>query len=144
MQTQSDAYMGQPYRARMHFMDALCARAEVKPFGFHAIRHKSAAITFVAKGLSAAQILMGHSRATTTDIYVRSAGLYADQGAIQEALSKSVIDNAVSSLVDSVGQSVGHRCAMQRKRQCPWRRKLQRHFVHRGMYTVCFNNMDSA
>ena len=75
------------------------ALAGVKPFGFHAIRHKSAAITFVAKGLSAAQILMGHSRATTTDIYVRSAGLYADHGAILEALSKSVIGQAVSGLL---------------------------------------------
>jgi integrase len=100
MQTQSDAHMGQPYRDRMHFMDTLCARAGVKPFGFHAIRHKSAAITFVAKGLNAAQILMGHSRATTTDIYVRSAGLYADQGAILEALSASVIGRAVSGLIN--------------------------------------------
>jgi integrase len=99
MQTQSDAYMGQPFRARMHFMDTLCSRAGVRPFGFHAIRHKSAAITFEAKGLSAAQILMGHSRATTTDIYVRSAGLYADQGAILEALGMSVIGKAVSGLL---------------------------------------------
>jgi len=83
-------------------MDTLCARAGVKPFGFHSIRHKSAAIPFVAGGLSAAQILMGHSRATTTDIYVRSAGLYADQGAILEALSKSVIGKAVSGLMEKV------------------------------------------
>ncbi|MDR2891559.1 MAG: site-specific integrase [Deltaproteobacteria bacterium] len=99
MQTQCHSFMGQPYKARTHFMDTLCARAGVKPFGFHAIRHKSAATTFVAKGLNAAQILMGHSRATTTDIYVRSAGLYADQGAILEALSASVIGQAVSGLI---------------------------------------------
>ena len=54
----------------------------------------------VAGGPSAAQSLMGHSRATTTDIYVRSAGLYADQGAIIEALSKSVIGKAVSGLME--------------------------------------------
>jgi len=100
MQTQSKAYMGQPYRQRMHFMNTLCERAGVKPFGFHAIRHKSAAITFVAKGLSAAQILMGHSRATTTDIYVRSAGLYSDHGAILDALSESVIGKAVSDMME--------------------------------------------
>ncbi len=107
MQTQSDAHMGQPYRQRMHFMDTLCARAGVKSFGFHAIRHKSAAITFVAKGLNAAQILMGHSRATTTDIYVRSAGLYADQGAILEALSESIIGRAVSGLLGGADSPCG-------------------------------------
>jgi len=100
MRTDNDAHMGEPYHSRQHFMDMLCEQANVKPFGFHAIRHKSAAITFVAGGLSAAQILMGHARATTTDTYVRSAGLYADQGAIIEALGKSVIGQAVSGLME--------------------------------------------
>ena len=62
-------------------MPRLCG---VKPFGFHALRHKSASITFVVGGLSAAQSLMGHYRATTTDRYVRSAGLYGDQTVILE------------------------------------------------------------
>jgi integrase len=100
MQLHNDGAMGQPYRQRLHFMNTICARAGVKPFGFHAIRHKSAAITFVASGLSAAQVLMGRSRATTTDIYVRSAGLYADHGAILDALSKSGIGKAVSGLLE--------------------------------------------
>jgi len=100
MQTQSDSNMGQPYRARLHFMDTLCRKAGVKPFGFHAIRHKSAAIAFVSKGLNAAQILMGHARATTTDIYVRSAGLYAPQGMILEALGSSGIGQAVGGLLE--------------------------------------------
>ena len=100
MQTQSDSNMGQPYRARLHFMDTLCRKAEVKPFGFHAIRHKSAAIAFVSKGLNAAQILMGHARATTTDIYVRSAGLYAPQDMILEALGNSGIGQAIGGLLE--------------------------------------------
>jgi integrase len=100
MQTQSDSNMGQPYRARAHFMDRLCERAGVKPFGFHAIRHKSAAIAFVSKGLTAAQILMGHTRATTTDIYVRSAGLYAPQSMILEALGNSDIGQAIGGLLE--------------------------------------------
>ena len=100
MQTQSDSNKGQPYRARLHFMDTLCSRAGVKPFGFHAIRHKSAAIAFVSKGLNAAQILMGHARATTTDIYVRSAGLYAPQNMILEALGNSGIGQAIGGLLE--------------------------------------------
>jgi integrase len=99
MQTQNESSMGLPYRQRLHFMDSLCERAGVKPFGFHAMRHKSAAITFVASGLSAAQALMGHSRATTTDIYVRSAGLYMDQSAIVDALGNSGIGKAAIGLL---------------------------------------------
>jgi hypothetical protein len=99
MQTHNDSSLGLPYRARLHFMDTLCRRAGVKPFGFHAIRHKSAAIAFVSKGLNAAQILMGHARATTTDIYVRSAGLYAPQDMILEALGNSGIGQAIGGLL---------------------------------------------
>ena len=80
-------------------MPKLCERAGVKPFGFHALRHKSATITFMASGLSAAQTLMGHARATTTDIYVRSAGLYGNQGMITSALGESGIGLAAEELL---------------------------------------------
>jgi integrase len=100
MQDQCSSAMGQPYQQRSDFMDRLCRRAGVNPFGFHAIRHKSAAITFMSQGLSAAQILMGHARATTTDIYVRSAGLYAPQKMILEALGSSGIGQAVGGLLE--------------------------------------------
>lgn len=81
-------------------MPRLCRKAGVKPFGFHALRHKAAAITFVGGGLNAAQILMGHSRATTTDIYVRSAGLYADRGMIPSALGEHVIGQTAARLLE--------------------------------------------
>ena len=90
---------GQPFKQRLHLMNRLCARAGVKPFGFHALRHKAAAITFMAGGLNAAQILMGHSRATTTDIYVRSAGLYSNQESIISALGESSIGRAAEELL---------------------------------------------
>ena len=61
---------------------------------------KSAAITFMSQGLNAEQILMGHARATTTDIYVRSAGLYASQGMILEALGNSSIGQAIGGLLE--------------------------------------------
>jgi hypothetical protein len=81
-------------------MLTLCGRAGVKPFGFHALRHKSAAIAFVSQGLNAAQTLMGHYRATTTDRYVASAGLYTKQEGILEALGSSEIGQAVCNLLD--------------------------------------------
>jgi hypothetical protein len=81
-------------------MPTLCKRAGVKRFGFHALRHKSAAITFVSGGLNAAQTLMGHYRATTTDTYVRSAGLYTDHRAILDALGNSGIGQAIGGLLE--------------------------------------------
>jgi integrase len=100
MQTQCDRWLGEPFRSKMRIMRLLCERAGVKPFGFHGIRHKSAAITFEASGLNSAQILMGHYRATTTDAYVKSAGLYTDQSAILAALGGSEIGQAVGSLLE--------------------------------------------
>ena len=100
MQLHCDSRMGEPFTQRLHFMRRLCKKAGVKPFGFHAIRHKSAAITFVASGLNAAQILMGHYRATTTDRYTKSAGLYSDQGEILAALGSSGIGQAVGGLLE--------------------------------------------
>ena len=100
MQVHCDGSLGQPFSQRRHFMKDLCEKAEVKPFGFHAIRHKSAAITFEASGLNSAQVLMGHYRATTTDTYVKSAGLYTDQSAILSALGGSGIGSAITELLE--------------------------------------------
>lgn len=100
MQTHCNEAMGKPFTQRNLLMPRLCEKAGVKPFGFHAMRHKAAAITFVGGGLSAAQTLMGHYRATTTDRYVKSAGLYGDQEVIMSALSESVIGKAASELLE--------------------------------------------
>lgn len=100
MQTHCDSAMGLPFLQRNKLMPRLCERAGVRPFGFHAMRHKAAAITFVASGLSAAQTLMGHYRATTTDIYVRSAGLYGNQDEITSALGESGIGQAAEALLE--------------------------------------------
>ncbi len=100
MQVQNDTCMGLPFRQRNHLMPKLCERAGVRPFGFHAMRHKSAAVVFVSRGLSDTQILMGHSRATTTDIYVRSAGLYADRSMIPSALGEHVIGQTAARLLE--------------------------------------------
>lgn len=102
MQIHCDSAMGLPFKQRNKLMPRLCERAGVKAFGFHALRHKAAAITFVAGGLNAAQTLMGHYRATTTDIYVRSAGLYGDQGVITSTLGESGIGHAAEELLEKI------------------------------------------
>ena len=76
MWTHCDTHLGEPFQQRRHDMRDLRERAGVKPFGFHAIRHKSAAIAFMELGLNAAQILMGHYRATTTDRYIKCRAVY--------------------------------------------------------------------
>ncbi len=35
-------FHGQPYSSRVHWMKKLCKRAQVTPFGLHAVRHLSA------------------------------------------------------------------------------------------------------
>lgn len=57
-----------------YMLKRLCKAAGVKTFGFHALRH------YVSQRLMAGgnatlvdiQLLLGHQRATTTDIYLRS------------------------------------------------------------------------
>lgn len=100
MQEHCDGTLGDPFQQRSKLMPRLCRKAGVKPFGFHALRHKAAAITFTAGGLAVAQTLMGHSRATTTDIYVRSAGLYGDRSVMMDALGESSIGIAAEQLLE--------------------------------------------
>ncbi len=55
-------------------MKHLCKKAQVKSFGFHAIRHFFAVSLIQSQqaGLTDIQLLLGHQRATTTDIYLKS------------------------------------------------------------------------
>lgn len=99
MQVHCMTHMGEPFTQRRWLMANLCRKAGVKAFGFHGLRHKSAAITFEAGGIAAAQILMGHERATTTDRYVKSVGLYSDQSTIMDALGGSGIGSAITELM---------------------------------------------
>ncbi len=102
MQLHCDGTLGEPFKQRSKLMGLLCKRAGVKAFGFHAIRHCSAAVTFKSEGLSGAQVFLGHSRATTTDRYVRSAGLYGSQDGILAALGQSLIGSAAEDLLEKV------------------------------------------
>jgi integrase len=96
-QQENDTHKGEPYKHRNRLMPALCKRAGVKPFGFHSLRRKSATIAFSAQGLGAAQMLMGHYRASTTDIYVESWGLYADRVEVVDSLGKNSVGEALGN-----------------------------------------------
>lgn len=69
---------GGPYSTRQQtirdMMKNLCKKAQVKSFGFHAIRHFFAVSLIQSQqaGLTDIQLLLGHQRATTTDIYLKS------------------------------------------------------------------------
>lgn len=64
---------GRPYVYRKTFLSTLCKNAKVPRFTFHCIRHFTASL-LDNKGvpLTDIQKLLGHERATTTDIYLQS------------------------------------------------------------------------
>jgi len=69
-------HYGEPFQFRAKFMKTLCAKAGVKPFGFHAIRHLTASQLY-SMGYSVAtiQALLRHKSAGTTERYLRTLGL---------------------------------------------------------------------
>jgi integrase len=79
---------GKPFKYRQHFMGQLCARAGVKPFGFHSIRHLTAS-TLYKLGYVVADIqsVLRHQSATTTARYIKSLGREGVRPAL-EALSQ--------------------------------------------------------
>jgi len=59
-----------------HMMGNLCKRANVKPFGFHAIRHHVASVINDSRKASMKQIqgLLGHKRQSATEEYLHFIG----------------------------------------------------------------------
>ncbi len=72
---------GEPFKLRSQFMRKICAKAGVKPFGYHAIRHLHASILFnEGSELSTVQKQLRHTSPTTTVRYLRTLGYEADHG----------------------------------------------------------------
>ncbi len=76
----TDPETGEPYMARQHFMERLCKRARVKPFGFHAIRHLSATIlAYEGLDIPTVQAVLRHKNPNTTARYIKSLGVQPDK-----------------------------------------------------------------
>ena len=67
---------GVPFSSRQHLMARLCRQAGVAKFTFHAIRHLTA-VTLHRDGfrIGLIQKLLRHTKAQTTEIYLRSLGI---------------------------------------------------------------------
>ena len=64
-----------PYKDRKRIMKTLCAKAGVKYFRFHALRHAGASIMDNNNvPLGAIQSILGHENRTTTEIYLHNLG----------------------------------------------------------------------
>lgn len=72
---QKDNY-GKPFVYNQKFMSRLCKEAQVKGFGFHAIRHLTASILFkLGYEVGAIQAILRHKSPNTTERYLRSIGM---------------------------------------------------------------------
>jgi integrase len=64
-----------PYTDRKKFMKTLCAKAGVRYFRFHAMRHSGASIMDCNNvPIAAIQKILGHENRTTTEIYLHGIG----------------------------------------------------------------------
>lgn len=82
-----EPYYGKPFSNRQHFMRRLCKKVDVKPFGFHAIRHLTASILY-QKGypLAVVQAILRHKNPNTTVRYLQTLGLEQTREALEEGL----------------------------------------------------------
>lgn len=67
---------GKPFRGLWHFMNKICKKANVRPFGFHAIRHlRASALYRDGAPLIVIQQLLRHRNPQTTERYLKSRGM---------------------------------------------------------------------
>ena len=64
-----------PYKSRRRAMRTLCRKADVRYFGFHALRHSGASVMERANvPIGSIQRILGHENRQTTEIYLHSIG----------------------------------------------------------------------
>jgi integrase len=76
-------------------MNRLCEKAEVKKFGFHAIRHLTASILYHKRhAVSIIQQVLRHKNATTINRYLQKHGIEAVRKGLEDSLKRpaEVID----------------------------------------------------
>lgn len=81
-------HYGKPYKYRQWFMSGLCTRADVKPFGFHALRRYVASYLADTKKVSAKTIqrVLRHKNISTTERYIHN--INNDLEVVMEMLSE--------------------------------------------------------
>jgi integrase len=79
-------YYGKPFLKRLQFMRRICDRAEVKRFGFHAIRHLTATTLYkLGYEVAVIQTILRHKSPSTTERYLKNIGLEKRaRGALEE------------------------------------------------------------
>lgn len=81
-------YVSQPFTSRQHWLKKLCAKAGVRPFDFHGMRHLTATILFHAgESLSVIQAVLRHESPQTTVRYLKSLGLEQTRDALESVMS---------------------------------------------------------
>ena len=81
------AHYGEPFTTRRRFMPGLCKRADVKAFGFHALRRYVASLLIdKKKSMKAVQRVLRHKNLATTERYTHL--LNNDLKEVYEALSE--------------------------------------------------------
>lgn len=101
-----DKHYGLPFKERRWTMGRWCDKVEVKPFGWHAIRHLTASELYrLGYPKSMIQRILRHKSATTTDIYLRSLGASTElRETINNGLSR---DNVIPFGQKKTASSVG-------------------------------------
>jgi integrase len=91
---QKGPHYGKPYNARRKFMKGLCKRADIRAFGFHALRRFVASVLDSKKvPLKQIQLILGHSRPTTTDRYL--GDIHQGQKMFMEKISEALVPETV-------------------------------------------------
>lgn len=86
-------YYGKPFKVRAYFMNRICEKAGVKPFGFHAIRHLSASVLYHSgKNLHYLQRFLRHKNPTTTQLYLQKLGLEPLRDGLEEGFKRPVME----------------------------------------------------
>jgi len=82
-------YYGKAFQKRQHLMQRLCKRANVKPFGMHAIRHLTASTLYHAgQPVAVIQAILRHKSPSTTERYLKGLGLEHTRQALEEVMVK--------------------------------------------------------
>ena len=91
---QPGPHYGKPYKERRRFMAGLCKRANVKKFGFHALRRFVASVLDSKNvPLKQIQLVLGHSRPTTTDRYL--GDIHQGKKVFMEKISEALIPETI-------------------------------------------------